>query len=357
MIIYKKDSKNKIRILDISVDGFTLISKSGLIDGALVTNKTICKSKNIGKANETTAEEQAIKEMEALIEIKIKDGYFRTQKEAEDSDLFFPMLAYPYEKYKDTFKAGDHIMVQPKLDGFRCNILLKDSKIILKSREGRIFELPHISEVLTPFFDKNPNIILDGELYEHGLSFQEVSKKIKNGEKIAYHVYDFYDLDYPERIGRDVATLFTGLSVSEDFINYIYVINSITISVEKIHAWFLNFIQLEYEGMIIRRLNTPYKVNGRSKDLLKYKVFKDIQLHVLDVVPSPKKTEWGQFVFELDGKLFSAGMKFNHEFRKEVLLNKQNYIGLLAEIRYFELSDDGIPRFPVVYGFRDLEFD
>jgi hypothetical protein len=45
-------------------------------------------------------------------------------------------------------------------------------------------------------------------------------------------------------------------------------------------------------------------------------------------------------------------MKFSHAEREEILINKENYIGKKAEIRFFEYTDGGIPRFPVCVGFR-----
>ena len=45
-------------------------------------------------------------------------------------------------------------------------------------------------------------------------------------------------------------------------------------------------------------------------------------------------------------------MKFPHKFREEVLINKEDYIGSTAEIRFFEYTDDGAPRFPVCVGIR-----
>ena len=49
---------------------------------------------------------------------------------------------------------------------------------------------------------------------------------------------------------------------------------------------------------------------------------------------------------------FGCGMKFSHTAREEILKNKEQYIGEIAEIRFFEYSEDGIPRFPVCHGFR-----
>jgi hypothetical protein len=42
----------------------------------------------------------------------------------------------------------------------------------------------------------------------------------------------------------------------------------------------------------------------------------------------------------------------SHEDRKELLKNKQNYIGKTAEVRFFEWTDEGNPRFPIMVGIR-----
>lgn len=47
-----------------------------------------------------------------------------------------------------------------------------------------------------------------------------------------------------------------------------------------------------------------------------------------------------------------AGMKFSHGEREKWLKFKKDYIGKTAEIRFFEYSEDGIPRFPVCVGIR-----
>jgi hypothetical protein len=45
-------------------------------------------------------------------------------------------------------------------------------------------------------------------------------------------------------------------------------------------------------------------------------------------------------------------MKFSHDEREEFLANKINYIDKISEVRFFEYSDTGVPRFPVCVGFR-----
>ena len=94
----------------------------------------------------------------------------------------------------------------------------------------------------------------------------------------------------------------------------------------------------------------PYKLNGRSENLLKYKDFKDLDAIIIDIEPAERRPEWGIPVLKFGDKTFKAGLRFSHEDRREFLSNKNNYIGKTATIRYFELTDDGIPRFPIMVG-------
>jgi len=113
------------------------------------------------------------------------------------------------------------------------------------------------------------------------------------------------------------------------------------------------FISQGYEGSILRWGDAGYKLNGRSSNLLKYKDFIDIACKIVDVEASEKRPTQGRFTCELeDGRTFGTGMRFSHKEREEVLTNKTDYIGKTAEIRFFEYSDDGIPRFPVAVGVR-----
>ena len=88
-----------------------------------------------------------------------------------------PMLAYPVsDKPIDYSKP---IFIQPKLDGVRCLIQYDSdpthefhncSRVEAYSRTGKLWKnIDHILEELVPFFRKYPDVILDGELYNHDL--------------------------------------------------------------------------------------------------------------------------------------------------------------------------------------------
>jgi ATP-dependent DNA ligase len=348
--LYKKDSKGKIRVLNIYTEGADLVQSAGLLDGNLVTNRKTCKPKNLGKSNESTAEEQAISEMQSKIVEKLKEDYFTTIEAAETTAVILPMLAKDYKDYDHKINwNSDAVYVQPKLDGMRA-LAVCGSNASLTSRTGSpIDTCEHIIEELRKLPE---GLILDGELYAHGKSFQDNMRLIKKyrpneTELVKFHNYDLVSDDaFSERLN----VITQGWDIQRE---HIELVDTMKISTQEqlavAHA--LN-INEGFEGSIVRWGSESYKVNARSENLLKYKDFKDIALPIIDIVPSDARPEWGQPVYELNGRRFSSGMKFSHDERKHWLMFKDNYIGRTAEIRFFEYTDDGLPRFPVTVGIR-----
>lgn len=345
--LYKKDSKGKIRVWSIHTKGSDLIQKSGLLDGKLVENTKTCKSKNVGKSNSTTPEKQALLELESEYKSKLDGGYFETVEEAENNIVLLPMLAKSFNDHKHKID-WKNCFIQPKLDGQRCLAQISsDGNVKLISRDGKLIEnMDHIIKDLSTI---KQDVVLDGELYSYGLSFQENMKLIKKyrpgeSENIKYHVYDLVsDKPFNKRTVRSyIKDLDTCKEVSTYQID----------KEEKIKEFHSKFLLDGYEGSIIRWGNAGYKINGRSDNLLKYKDFQDIAATIIDVIPAEQRPEWGVPVLKYNGKTFNAGMKFSHEERKEWLINKDNYIGKTAEIRFFEWTDDGLPRFPICAGIR-----
>ncbi len=346
MILYKKDTKGNIRYLDIKSEGDKIIQGSGIVGTENeVEHVKVAKPKNIGKTNATTAEQQAVLEVESILTSKLKEGYFTSIADAEEQSVVLPMLA---KSYKDEFKKIDwtNCYVQPKLDSQRCLAhIKKDGSVTLISRDGRVIEnMNHIIEELSNYKD---DIILDGELYAHGLSFQENMKLIKKyregeTEKVCYNVYDVVEDD--SFTNRFMSKLIKWSS------SVLFVDTESIKSEEELKVFHIDNLKEGYEGSIIRWGDAPYKVNGRSSNLLKYKDFQDIDAVIVDITPAEQRPEWGIPTLEYNGKRFRAGLKYSHEDRKEFLINKDNYIGKIANIRFFEYTDEGLPRFPVMVG-------
>lgn len=343
--VYKLDSKGKMRYITIYPEGSTIVQISGLIDGNPVTNVSQCESKNVGKINSTTPEEQAVLEARAKIKKKLEEGYFRTPEEARTEEYVSPMLAKDFKK--ESKKVTYPCYVQPKLDGMRC---LKKLKTMTSRDNKPITTLPHIANEILEIAD-----YFDGELYAHGKTFQEnmtLIKKYRPGEseQVKFHVYDMVlpNLAFSHRYNLLRAIINTHQPDNIELVPTYRIENK-----EELDKYHAQFIEEGYEGTMVRWGNEGYKVNGRSSNLLKYKDFLDIACEIVDVEPSEKRPTQGRFTCKLpNGKIFGTGMRFNVQQKEEILTNKSEYIGKTAEIRFFEYTDDGLPRFPVCVGVR-----
>ena len=344
--IYKKDSSGKIRYLEISNDGHFVVQESGVVGtNNPVINRSACEAKNVGKSNATTPESQALIEAQAKLTEKMRLGYFNSIEEAQKKggkDFLLPMLAKDFKK--EMKKVTFPCYVQPKLDGIRA----LGTEEALMSRTGKeIDTLKHI--VLADLED----VVLDGELYAHGISFQQNMKLIKKyrpnlTEQVKYHVYDIV-MDAPF---RDRYTKL--LSIATDMPHVHIVETHLIRSKEQLMSFHQQFIAAGYEGTMVRHSEEGYQVNKRSSQLLKYKDFLDETYIVQAVLPSESRPEQGiiSCYCPKTKVTFQTGMKFSHEAREEILRNKHMYIGQMAEIRFFEYTDSGLPRFPICYGFR-----
>ena len=345
--IYKRDSSGKIRYLSISTEGNIIVQESGVVGtNSPIYNRSACEAKNIGKANSTTPEEQAVLEANSKITEKMRLGYFESIAEAQEKggkDFLLPMLAKDYKK--ELKKVTYPCYIQPKLDGMR-SLATEDDGFM--SRTGKAIDtLGHI--VLADLEDT----ILDGELYAHGISFQENMKLIKKyrkdeTEQVKYHVYDIV-IDAPF---YDRHVMLNALVERMENLHIEIVPTYLVSNETEMKNYHSRFVSEGYEGTMIRHSDEGYAVNKRSSQLLKYKDFIDEVYEVVDVIPSEARPDQGIVVCTSDKGNFNCGMKFSHFDRKMMLAMKGEYIGRTAEIRFFEYTDGGLPRFPVCVGFR-----
>jgi DNA ligase-1 len=344
-------STNRIKQWNISVQENKIIIQHGFVDSKMVIHEQICEGKNIGKKNETTPEEQAMLEAKSQWDKKIKSGYVTYDKIKTTSNelpVYFPMLAAEFSDKIDKYPC----YAQPKLDGIRCIVFRYNNEIIFQSRNNTIFQsFPHLLLELNGFFLKNPNIILDGELYVHGLGFQKITSIVRKKShpelsKIQYHIYDLIDTSkkYEDRY----ELLINYLNVD----NYLKLVKTYEVKsrneMDKLHT---EFVKEGYEGIMLRNPHGLYKQKNRSKDLIKYKHFKDADY----VIVGHHEGTGGIPVFECvnnDNKKFSVNMKCTMEEKREMMENVTQYYGKKLIVKYQELSEDNIPRFPVGIGIR-----
>jgi len=355
--IYKKTQTGATQEWTIEVVGNKYRTHSGQVGGIITTNEwTVVYGKNVGKANGTTDGEQCMKEAVAKRTKKLESGYFENIKHINKTQYFEPMLASKWEDSKD--KISYPIFSQPKLDGIRC-IVTKDGMF---SRNGKpIISAPHIRESLSEVFDVYPELILDGELYADKFAndFNKIVSLVKktkptdadlkeSKKNIQYWIYDLPDNDiqFGDRCDR-LNELFENCIAFKK--HCVEVETHICNNENEVMELYEKYVNDGFEGQMLRT-NGKYE-NKRSKNLLKHKSFIDEEYTIVDICEGEgnRTGTAGYMVFETaDGKTFKSNVKGTWEETAEMLKSKKKLIGKEATIKYFNLTPDGIPRFPYV---------
>src|ERR1035437_5834658 len=177
-VIYKTTKTGATQQWSQELDGLgSYRTIPGQMDGKLITSKwSKCVATNEGRANERNVRAQAIFEVNANYQKKLEKDYHLTLDAIDEGSHILPcMLAHEYKKSL----ARKHPPVlstcysQPKLDGMRC-LTNKDG---MSTRNGKpIKSCPHIFEALQLQFKLTPDLVLDGELYNHDFkaNFNEI---------------------------------------------------------------------------------------------------------------------------------------------------------------------------------------
>jgi len=361
--IYKRTTNGAIQQWQITVKDNTFFVTEGLVGGKQTTSiPTVCNGKNIGKKNETTPIQQALKQAEALIKRKLESGYRKSIDDIDSPDFFRVMLANDYNDYKHKIKYP--VFYQPKLDGIRCIV----NKHGMFSRNGKIFKsVPHIYEQLKELFHVDENFIFDGELYCDKLrnDFNMISSLVKKQKPsqddlnesrriIQYWIYDFpYKNEIFSKRFTRMKNLLSSLKNRESLV---IVPTWVAHNEEQLTKAYEILIENEYEGQIIR-IDAPYE-NKRTNILLKRKEFMDHEFKIIDIVEGNgnRTGTAGYFILMLaNGNNFRSNIKGSFSYLKELLLNKGKLIGKQATVKFFNWTPDGVPRFPYVIKIRDYE--
>jgi ATP-dependent DNA ligase len=365
--LFTIDSADRVRVWDVCIldEPAGIAYRDGLKTGKLKDwISKAAKPMNVGKANETTVEQQAVLMMEAEIGIKLRNNYFHTEAEARSNKLFLPMLAEKYEKRAAKLKYP--LYVQPKYDGSRANVYYSkaEGRVVMMSRTGKeVVSCPHIVESLTNYCTANPTHIIDGELYNHALrndfeQLMSLSRKTRPTEEdlqksatmLKLYVYDIYDtaqsqLTFSERNAIIVYKLTWSIKDSIE-ISYTTAVST----TEELLAMEETYLADGYEGIMVRVPSSVYKVDGRSADLLKKKIFTDEEFEIIDIFEGDstwKGCAKTVMIILPDGKIQGAGLKGTFEVNRERLENKADLIGKLATVCYFGKTSDGLLRFPI----------
>ena len=278
--------------------------------------------------------------------------------------LAYPVSAKPIDYSKPTF-------IQPKLDGVRCLIQYNEERefegngVIAYSRTGKEWKnIDHILEQLRPFFMKFPNVILDGELYNHDLrdNFEKIislvrktkptdEDRLEAEELTQFHCYDIID---ENKTFEERKSFITTNVLRNHCVKHVETTYCATESDAKL--FHQDNLEMGYEGSIVRT-NDTYQCK-RSHNLRKFKDFHDAEATITGWVEGKCKRigTIGKFVaIDADGNEFGMPVMDKFEYLQENFEEMKTWVGKIATFTYFERTKANSYRHPLFKAIRNYE--
>lgn len=315
-------------------------------------------AKNVGKKNETTAQEQALKMMKSKINAKIKEGYQFLHLDIEKKD--FEIMSLKTSTRDETW-VEEGCFQQPKLDGIRCVALYKEQGWELYSKKHNKFPfLEHIKQALqSQNLDKTK--IYDGELlhpdgFQTLINIVNVNRHTPPSEEqereVIYAIFDIIDYKLTQTMRLEQLHKYVEVNCGGP----IRIVESIEVGtwedINKLHNYFK--VQ-KYEGSVVRHKNSLY-VNKRSTRCMKIKDFDTFEAVVVGFGQGVG-ADLGKVVWTCthNGQHFDCVPKIPDNEREDFFKNGQKYIGQRLTIQHQGFTKKGVPRFPIGICFRSYE--
>lgn len=378
-----RNARDKVQVVIAELDqtGSTFVIKrtTGQYKGKMTEQPNLIIEK--GKAKRSVIQ-QAELEFNSIVNKYLDKGYkklsslttkkFEELEEAEINALvptlrsdsngnLKPMLAKKSEDCQNSV-LNKPMWCSRKLNGVRCMIKFDKEKGVVTtvSRGGKNYNAAaqKIMEQLTPFLTKNPDIVLDGELYHHGHYLQELSgiARLQEWEDrceiLQYHIYDIasdtmeFEKDRLPILNELRENKFKGLSK-------VFVLEHVlTGSWSEIETLHDKWVKEGYEGLVARKPDKVYEYGKRGSTMIKVKHYKDDEFEIIDYQDGLREEDFCFICQTKDGKPFSAKPIGDRELKAEYIRNIDNIIGKFGTVKYFEISKDGIPQQPIFQAVR-----
>ena len=286
------------------------------------------------------------------------------------------MLAYPVSSKPIDYSKP--VFIQPKLDGVRCLIQFEKGfnpsldpsfddrdKVVAYSRTGKVWKnIQHILVELKPFFQKHPNVVLDGELYNHDFKndFEQIISMVRKTKPtpearvisaghVQFHCYDIVNKKMlfntrSKWISKNLPTSYCVKHVATMLVK----------SEDQAHVDHARNLDSGYEGSIVR-LNTPYQCK-RSHSLRKFKEFHDSEAILADWVEGKGKRKGtiGKFIaIDFEGNSFGMPVMDKFKYLQDNFEVMKTWLGKTATFTYFERTKANSYRHPLFKCIRDYE--
>lgn len=384
--LYKRNNKGIPIEWSIRHDNTTMIITHGLVSGNKFSQRIpiTAKTKNEIESRITAKRKEGYKE---LCELKDNNGslnlninntkdllsYLNTYlpKYSTTSEGFvLPMLAKVLEDNKPFDKHGS-FLGQYKINGLRCligcektqNDLFNPIHLTYHSRTGENWtdKISWMDEILLPKLDDviidimiEEGAYLDGELYLPGYSVNDINSFVKNTSvpqhiMLQYWCYDLCVENYTVQSRNELRhTYCCGVNINfntkENHLNnknQFLLLNDYDVYDFEDAIYHRNkFIDLGFEGLIIRNPNSEYQFGKRNQSMFKFKKIDDGKFIIIDIKSEHKRSDLPLFILrnDINDELFECSINKSQNEQREILINKDKYVGKYMFVEYRERS-------------------
>lgn len=271
------------------------------------------------------------------------------------------------KKLKDIVTKG--VFVSPKLDGYRCIAVCDGSEVTMYSRNGTLYEnFPAVREELTALTKAHGAFVFDGEIMSDTFNDMQRNAFSSDNRKqvgdVVFHVfgmigYDEWESDNFKDTTRerevDRVSFFNANINSDSCIRHVS--QHEVYDVEEILNLERLYLKQGYEGAMVLPADIPYFKGKKSNKLMKFKTMLSMECEIVGMTEGINKYTGMLGALNLvqeNGVKCDCGSGFSDEQRKDFWNNKNSTINRLVEIKYQELTPDGVMRFPIFMRFRDF---
>jgi len=264
--------------------------------------------------------------------------------------------------------VSDGVWISKKLDGYRCLCIVENYEPTLFTRSGTVYDnFPAIKEAIKEFCTGLgiPAIVLDGEIMSD--SFQDMQRSAfasKRGTTVGdmkYFIFDCVKYEewmtqaFKEKAGDRYSNLKTLFEKNPNKdLPLVEVLHEFTKSMAYVESKEVEYIGEGYEGLMTIG-NIPYYLGKKTNKMLKFKQFETMEATIDGVYQGEGKYEGtlgGLNLTQENGVKVNCAWRGDAE-RDEIWANPDSIIGRTIELKFQNLSEDKVARFPVFVRFRD----
>lgn len=384
--LYRRNNNNEVCVWSISKHDTLIIRivhgilNKTLIEDFITANNIDTEIKSRINAKRKTGYKY-LSEVKDNVSLPVKEElynylnkYLPFERTSSDGSVL-PMLAKVYES-KSVFSKCSRYLGQYKINGLRCiigvtrtNNIFSEYKLTFQSRENVYWNsLDNLNEYLLKVLP--PKLVkdmyeqgwkLDGEIYLPGYTVNEIDHFVKDSRSFQNTKLQFwcYDIIIPDCVQtsrleilydnlNEYRQTFTSKESHLNNNNRLVILPCEAIYDDDDAIKFRDkYISYKFEGLILRNPDKEYQYGKRNSTMIKFKKSTDGKFTIVDIKPEGyKRPDIPLLVCrnDINDALFDVHLSASLPAQREILKNKDKYIGKELFIEYGERS--GVNKVP-----------